>query len=666
MNRATLARAPDKEPVVRRAGEHPRARVLLIPVGALLAWLVYVAVIGVTAGGELLRARQLALEARERLTQGDVEAAQYDLLDAQRAFSRAERRLTGPALVPLRGVPGVRANLTASISLAAAGERTTAAAGEIARAMAGLPGGVSALAPSGGAIPVEAIESLSPALARADALLAEAQRLAEATPDRGLIGPVAQARADVTPVIVAAAEAVSTASAVAEVLPTFLGADEPKRYFFGAGNPAELRGAGGFLGAYAILTIDDGRVDIGSFAPIHDLATIPAADVRAPHADYAARYDRYGGAGFWLNLNMTPDFPSAAQAIERLYEEVTGQAVDGTIMADPTTLAGLLQATGPVDVPGYDATVDADNVVAFLANEAFGRITDPDKRKRLLGAVAASALDRFLRGEGAANPVHALEALGTAATGGHLLLHSRDDAVQRAFAHAGVDGRLLDPDGDYLAAVVNNAANNKADFYAERTVAYEVALQPEGRAVATATVELRNEAPTEGVPDYVIGPSVEGAVAGDNRSLLSVYCASGCERTGFRRSLGDGVMRQETELGHPVFTTMVPLGSGEAERVELDWVVDNVWTEAGDGGIYRLTVQNQPTIRPTRLIIDVLVPEGMSVVDASPGFILDGRHAHWDGSAPASAMLEVQFASENAGSVWDRLRRFLNRPLLPN
>ncbi|MGI8874676.1 MAG: DUF4012 domain-containing protein [Egibacteraceae bacterium] len=642
-----------------------RALGILLGLAALLAWGALAAISLLTARTELTAARGLADDGRSALLEADTATAQRDFGAAAEAFARADQRLSGPAMLPLRAIPVVRANLLAANALAAAGALTATAGEEVAGSVVDLPGGLQALVPRGGTVPLEPIARLAPALNRADALLGEAGLLTESMPSRGLVGPLADARAQFLATLDHAATAVRTASTLTDVLPTFLGADAPKRYFFGAGNPAELRGAGGFIGAYAILTVDEGRIDIGPFSPIQDLGAVPAEDATAPNADYADRYNRFGGAGFWLNINMTPDFPSAAEAIESLYLQATGEAMDGTIVAEPATLAALLAVTGPVDVPGFDATVDADNVVAFVANEAFDRITDPEQRKRLLGAVAASALQGFLQGGEAQNSIQAIAALSSAVNGRHLLLHSGDDAVQNAFAETGVAGRLLDPDGDYLAAVVNNAANNKADYYAERTVHYQVALRPQGGAAATAAVELANATPTEGVTGYVIGPNVADAEPGDNRSLLSVYCAAGCERTAFRRSRNEGSVREETELAHPVFTTMVPLGSGEAERIELDWTVDDVWTVDGDQGAYRLTVQDQPTVRPTRLVVDVLVPEGMTVTGASEGFEVEGGHARWDGKAPATAALEVRFAPTDQPSTWERVRRFLNRPVFP-
>lgn len=625
-------------------GGRLRALLILLALGALVAWAAFAGVTLLTVRSELTAARTLAEDGREALLDADVDAGRDDLTRAKASFEAAERRLRGPAVLPLRAVPVARANVRGLTGLAGAGARTAAAGEAVLGVLADLPDGVRTLLPRTGTIPVEPLERLAPALRRADGLLTEARTLAASVPTEGLVSPVAAARAELLPRVEEAADAVATAAALVEALPAFLGADGPKQYFLGASNPAELRGTGGLIGAFAVLTVDAGKLDIGPFTAPYDLPDVDVDDVAAPNADYAARYDRYGGAGFWLNLNMTPDFPSAAVAIENLYRLETGQDLDGTIVVDPHTLAGLLALTGPTPVPG-GGTVDADNVVSYVANEAYAEITDREARKALLGSVAASALDRFLRGEGnsSASPVEAVRVLGDAAGKGHLLLHATDPAIQAAFEDAGVAGRLLDPDGDYLAVVVNNAAANKADFFAERRVHYQVRLRDGGAGEATVAVELANDAPVDGYPDYVIGPNVADAAAGDNRSLLSVYCATGCRREGFRRSLTDGAVREETELGHPVFTTMVPLASGETERVELDWALDDAWEARGEGGVYRLTVQNQPTIQPTELVVDVALPEGMAMASVSEGFQTTRNTVRWSGSPSRTMELDVAF-----------------------
>ena len=62
------------------------------------------------------------------------------------------------------------------------------------------------------------------------------------------------------------------------------------------------------------------------------------------------------------------------------------------------------------------------------------------------------------------------------------------------------------------------------DYYARRSVTYDVQLGGDGEAIATTTVTLHNAAPTHGQPRYVIGPFIDGAHAGDQIPLTTVSC----------------------------------------------------------------------------------------------------------------------------------------------
>ena len=43
------------------------------------------------------------------------------------------------------------------------------------------------------------------------------------------------------------------------------------------------------------------------------------------------------------------------------------------IFVDPQALADMLEATGPIDDPTLDRTLEASTVVNYLANEAYGQ-----------------------------------------------------------------------------------------------------------------------------------------------------------------------------------------------------------------------------------------------------------------------------------------------------
>lgn len=615
---------------------------------------------------QLLQSRSDLMAARDALnrgvgslTAGRPEDALPSFDSARRAARAADDRLSGPVLGVAGAVPVAGASVRAA-SAVASGARLVAEAGqELSVAAITLPEGVSALAPRDGRIPVDAIASVAPALGRAHEMVGEARALVEASPEALLVGPVGGARAELLAQLQAVDPQLETAAAVAEALPALLGADGPRRYFLAAQNPAELRGTGGFIGAYSILTVDDGRLGFDTFQSIIDLSPLPVGGVEPPSLEYRRLYGWAGGAGFGQNANMTADVPSAAVALERLYERVKGRELDGAILVDPFAFESLLRVAGPVVVPGI-GTVTGDTVVDQITNEAYAVLPDAE-RKELLGAVAAATLTGFLSDGAADNPVRAAETLIEVAAGGHLLIHAEDADVMAALDTADVTGRL-DAPGDLLAVVGNNAAQNKVDFYTDRQVSHDVWLAEDGSATAETTVWLSNDAPTSGMPLDVIGPNVDYLEAGENRTLMSVYCGRGCVHQGTTR---DGEEAEPTlsgtELGWTLVATREQIASGETVEVTHRFRLPRAWDP--EEMTYRLRLRGQQTIRPTTFDVRVHTPDGLLVRDASSGLAVGDRAASWSGSLRDVRDVEVRLGPP-ARSAFQRFVDWLREPAL--
>jgi Protein of unknown function (DUF4012) len=289
--------------------------------------------------------------------------------------------------------------------------------------------------------------SLIPAVSAARAELAAARRESLALPTSHLVGPVESAADLARDEVVAALRTKRSAEALLRALPSFAGAEGVRRHFVAAQSPAELRGTGGFIGSFAILTARDGRLTLGAFHEISALRNVPPGAAPAPSAAFSEIYDRFGGAGFWRTLNMTPDVPTAASMIEALYERVEGTRLDGTIFVNPQALSELLEATGPVPAAILDRTLTAEGIVDYLANGAYEEFGfRADIRKRLLGIAATGVFRTFLR---SSDPDTAVSSMIDAASEGHLTLHAADPEIQSAFETAGVAGELGTPRGDF-------------------------------------------------------------------------------------------------------------------------------------------------------------------------------------------------------------------------
>lgn len=590
----------------------------------------------------LQEGRSAMLRGRDAVTAGDLGAAGAAFDRAEASFDEAGDALSNPLTRLASWLPLVGRTPDAVRAAAEAGALVARAGAEVTEAAEGLPGGVGALAPREGTIPLEPLHTLVVPLARAFSLADRAETILEDAP-RSLVPDLVTAPLETFTVEARGArEALAAAAATAWSLPAFLGADGPKRYFLGAQNPAELRGTGGLIGAFAILAATEGRIEVGPFRDVERADRDDVAPLPPPGPDYESLY----GSNFrdMSNVNLTPDFPSAAGAIERLHEATTGDRVDGTILADPQALAFLMGSTGPAEVPATGTTIDAGSVVPFVANEAYALLPNDVARKRILGDVAAGVLDRFLASGAATDPAGAGRAVVEAAAGGHLLLHSADPVIQGGLEAAGVAGGLADPAGDFLAVVANNAAGNKIDFYARRTLRYEVELLDDRSATGHLEVTIQNDAPSSGQPAYVIGPHpFVDAEAGDNITNVQTYCSTRCRVGGVRLDGLQVAVWRRTELGHPVIVTGIRIAAGGTGRLDYTWTTSDAWVEERGLIVYRLTVQGQPTIIPTRLDLSVTVPENAEVVRTSPEMQVLADRVIWVGEPGDLATLEVAF-----------------------
>jgi len=654
----------------------PRHRVWLRGFLALIAAIGVLALVLLIQVGrvrdDLEQARSAMERGRDQLLAGDASGATGSFEQGRDLFSSAAARsrswpLGGVAWIPVAGrTPDV---LTA---IAEAGEKTAEAATLLSGAVADLPGGLASLAPTRGALPLDPIPHLAEAAGAADGLMSDAVSRIDEAPDSLLIGPVAPARRAAEDELRDLSRDIHAASSLLRGLPGFLGADHPRRYFFGAQNTAELRGTGGLVGAYSILTIDEGRFHFRPFLPINVLPAPRPGEVPPPNDDYAANYDEFRGRErFWSAINVMPDLPSVAHVILDSYEAGTGERLDGVILVDPFALASLLQATGPFELPGHDVRIDAGNVVAFTTNEAYSLLTDPTARKRILGDVARAAFGRFI-----AQPSADLEDLTTlleTAADRHIQVYSDDPVVQEGLLGTPVAGTLVPAgaDDDFMSVVVNSAAGSKVDYYEQRTIRHSVSLHTDGSASETTYLVLRNHAPTSGQPPYVIGPLhpkhagpiLKTLEAGESVALVNIYCGTDCIPGEARMDGAPVEAGTRTDLGVRYVQHYFAIPSGERRAFQVSWDTPDVWDGNSSGGVYRMTLANQVTVRPAEVTIRIDPPVDMHIVSVSDSMrVVDGS-AVYEGAPGSRLDLEVAFAPSIPVRFWRNVTRFLSTPV---
>ena len=249
--------------------------------------------------------------------------------------------------------------------------------------------------------------------------------------------------------------------------------------------------------------------------------------------EFVDRYGRYSLADpvdlsvrerGWSNLTMPAHFPYIAEVAAILYPQSGHPPVDGVIAMDPYVLQALMAYTGPVELPELAVTVEADGAAKFMLEDQYLLAGDGGDADRIdaIDTMGQQVISLLLAG---ALPVPSTLAhdLGPLVVEQRLLAWSSDPEEQALFARLGMDGALpsLGADGGFGVAV-NNGGQNKIDVFLDREVKVDVETDDDGRRTLAADVILTNTAPTDGLPEYVIGNAFD-LPAGTNRYLVSFY-----------------------------------------------------------------------------------------------------------------------------------------------
>jgi len=556
---------PAHPPGVRRVRRrrtqqpNPRRRVLrrqvLVASGvlvlALLGLGVWLGVSALHAESDLRAASGYAERAKAALRTGDVATTKREVDGATLSAAAARSRTatlpwTVVGAVPLIGQPvtAVRAITVAVDDLA---QQVLQPA---ATASGALTPGV--LLPKGGQVNLAALGTarvpLQQAATAAQALAARAHTL----PSAGWVPMVDDARDTLRGQLDQLAGLLGTASTAATLLPPMLGGDVPRHYFVAFQTNAEARGTGGLVGGYGILTADKGKVSLDTLASNRELELTGLKPIDLG-ADFAASYTPYQAASFWPNSNLSAHFPYAAQIWMSLWQQQSGQQLDGAIGTDPVALGYLLGAVGPVTL-GDGEVVNADNVVQLTESQSYARFTDNIARKNYLQAIAGAVVAKTTSG-GGASTTGLLTALGRAAGEGRLAVYSGVPGEQQVLAGTPLGRLVPDTPAPYAGLVVNNAAGNKLDYYLGRSINYSAGDCSAKTRTSTVAVTLHNGAPTSGLPDYVTtrfdrGPGAPGTA----RSRVSLYATAGAQLTSVTVDGVPTTAAAAAELGHPVFT----------------------------------------------------------------------------------------------------------------
>ena len=523
------------------------------------------------------RMRGEAATLQRQATSFDLRGAAVTLRRLHADADDARATTSGPLWAVATLVPGVGEDVAAARDVSASVADILDAAQPLETALPRL----SPSASSHGRIDVDALADVARSLPAVSSAVSTADATLAGIDPARLSGSLAAGVPALRAQLDAVRDPLANAVPALQILPSMLGRDGQRTWLVLLEQDAEARGTGGLVGAYAVVTTENGRLALGTTA---QRATLDARKIPATAVPQDLRELWGPDLTEWAGLNLSPHFPWTGQLVAAGWDSQRGAKLDYVAALDQHAVAALLAGTGPVRI-GPDL-VSSANAVAYLSRgvyQRYPRYQDVDRATQQLvttafGRVAAGRLD--LR--------ELVRAVADESGQRRILAWSADADEELVLQQLSVGGALPAAAGPFAMAVVNNGGGNKLDAYLKVHTGYTPGRCMGGSRIGTIAVTLTNTAPRTGLTAYqsvrsdLLDSGVKRWVAGSNRILLDLYGPVGATAPLVTIDGAEQPPVEGTDRGHAVWRVVVPILPGQ-QRVVRAVVVQPVDVAGPDG-----------------------------------------------------------------------------------
>ncbi|MFZ5376965.1 MAG: DUF4012 domain-containing protein [Patescibacteria group bacterium] len=390
---------------------------------------------------------------------------------------------------------------------------------------------------------------------------------------------------------------------VLEQLPDIAGGKgERRKYLILFQNDNELRPTGGFLTAYAVIYVENGKVSPEKSDDIYELDKKFNKKIAIPE-----KLGKYLTTEKYWNLrdmNTSPDFKLSMDQFFENYKTVKGEPdnIDGIIAVDTHVLTKLLEILGPVEVPGYgtfsaeiDKRCDCPQVVYALSEI----ITKPtpyirEDRKGILGPMMQGILQKTYTANKTQWP-SLFQAGWEALEAKHVQMYFLSEKFQTAAETINAAGRVRPQENsDFLAIVNANLGGAKSNLFVTYDVKQTVSAPESGFIEKTVEITYKNSRQADNC-NLEAGKLCLNSTLNDWTRLYLPKGSELIEAQGFKNQA-----TTYEENGFTVvdgFFNLEPMG---VAKLKLTYKVPYTDTKE-----YRLYIWKQGGIDPIKSVIDV-------------------------------------------------------------
>ncbi|KXK08979.1 MAG: hypothetical protein UZ21_OP11001000029 [Microgenomates bacterium OLB22] len=284
-------------------------------------------------------------------------------------------------------------------------------------------------------------------------------------------------------------------------LPSILGADKEKTYIVLFQNDKELRPTGGFLTAYAIFRVNQGRIKVERSADIYSLDDAIKVHPAAPRE--ILTYHKGVSKLFVRDSNLSPDYPTSVKYFDDLYQQAANKVpYDGIFTMDTHVLVDTLRILGDTEVRGtifsarQDARCDCPQVIYKLLDEIDRPVAYlKADRKGILGDLLFAIMQKALGFSPSQYWGPLVQDMLKNLQEKHILVNLNEPGAQESIEKLNYAGRIQPFDGDYLHINDTNFAGAKSNLYVQHAVDSKTTIAPDGTVKRELVITYKNPKP---------------------------------------------------------------------------------------------------------------------------------------------------------------------------
>lgn len=423
----------------------------------------------------------------------------------------------------------------------------------------------------------------------------------------------------------------SELSDVSSLAINILGSGQQKRYLFLFQDNSEIRPTGGFIGSFAQVTFEEGKITQLQVPPggTYDLNGYLKEQVIAPAPLHLVNPHWYAQDANWY-----PSWPHSARKFMWFYEKSDGPSVDGVIALTPDVLETLLSITGPIEMPEFGVTVNSENVREVLLAEV-AKARQTNSPKQIIANLVPQVINSTLTIDLTASP-EVITKLRDLLAQKQLLFYFNDPVLQQKVASRNWAGQIYNTKGDYLLKIDTNIAGGKTDHLIDEVVKHTAEIQDNGQIIDTVEVTRSHRGnpadPIESVKnmDFVrfYVPAGSELISAEGFTLINprmfIYPNQGYKEDEELEKIQGRVIIDEAsgtrinnEFGYTVFGNWIGVEAGQTATIKIVYQLPFKLERKGffeKTGSYTLLNQKQAGSFVQHYIYTVKFPQSWQVI----------------------------------------------------